>query len=35
MLGRTEADLIAAARRRRGDDATVDYLVRPPADCDD
>jgi hypothetical protein len=33
MVGRAEADLIVAARR--ADDATVEYLVPTPADCDD
>jgi hypothetical protein len=33
MVGRAQADLIAAARH--GDDATADYLVPTPADCDD
>jgi hypothetical protein len=33
MVGRAGTDLIAATRR--GDDATVEYLVPTPADCDD
>jgi len=33
MVGRAEAGLIAAAWH--GDDATVEYLVPTPADCDD
>jgi hypothetical protein len=33
MIGRAEADLIAAAWR--GDDAMVEYLVPTPANCDD